>query len=82
MSLPWILTEYILESNDTEIIQYMFYPFEMYNDSASRALNHLKSKFMYDELAAEVRKTGMELTRTVSCLTVSAFPRVLGQPVL
>ncbi|TPX53931.1 hypothetical protein PhCBS80983_g06110 [Powellomyces hirtus] len=54
MSLPWILTEYILDSNDTEMMQFVFYPFELYNDSASRALYHLKSKFMYDELAAEV----------------------------
>ncbi|KAJ3145710.1 Cytoplasmic FMR1-interacting protein 2 [Geranomyces variabilis] len=54
MSLPWILTEHILESNDPEMTQYMFYPFEMYNDSASRALYQLRSKFLYDELAAEV----------------------------
>ncbi|KAJ3017098.1 Cytoplasmic FMR1-interacting protein 2, partial [Thoreauomyces humboldtii] len=54
MSLPWILTEFILENNDTETMQYVFYPFELYNDAAGRALYHIKSKFIYDELAAEV----------------------------
>ncbi|RKO82996.1 cytoplasmic FMR1-interacting, partial [Blyttiomyces helicus] len=54
MSLPWILTEYILESNDAEMIEYLFYPFDIYNDAANRTLYTLKSKFIYDEIVAEV----------------------------
>ncbi|KAJ3281602.1 Cytoplasmic FMR1-interacting protein 2, partial [Borealophlyctis nickersoniae] len=54
MSLPWILTEYILDSNDPEIIGFVFYPFSLYNDAGNRTLHQLKCRYIYDEIVAEV----------------------------
>ncbi|KAL5032354.1 hypothetical protein BDV3_000939 [Batrachochytrium dendrobatidis] len=53
-SLPWILTEFILESSHADTIQYMFYPLDLYNDAAYRTLYHLKSRVIFDEIEAEV----------------------------
>jgi cytoplasmic FMR1 interacting protein len=54
MSLPWILTENVLDSNDATLTEYMFYPLDIYNDSARRALTELKQKFLFDEVEAEL----------------------------
>ncbi|KAH6563780.1 hypothetical protein BASA62_008306 [Batrachochytrium salamandrivorans] len=53
-SLPWILTEYILETNDADNIQYVFYPLDLYNDAGYRTLYDLKSRVIFDEIEAEV----------------------------
>eukprot|EP01091_Cochliopodium_minus_P018721 TRINITY_DN766_c0_g1_i1.p1 TRINITY_DN766_c0_g1~~TRINITY_DN766_c0_g1_i1.p1 ORF type:complete len:1390 (-),score=504.69 TRINITY_DN766_c0_g1_i1:45-4214(-) len=54
MSLPWILTDSIIEPHHTAMYDYALYPFELYNDAAERALNSLKQQFLYDEIEAEV----------------------------
>lgn len=54
MSLPWILTDHILESKEPSMMEFVFYPLELYNDSAQRALSSLKQQFLYDEIEAEV----------------------------
>jgi cytoplasmic FMR1 interacting protein len=54
MSLPWILCNRILESQEASMMEYVFYPLSLYNDAASRALCSLKRQFLYDELQAEV----------------------------
>ncbi|TPX31592.1 hypothetical protein SmJEL517_g05099 [Synchytrium microbalum] len=54
MSLPWILTETALESNNLEVMENIFFPFDIYNDAANRTLNSLRSKFVYDEIVAEM----------------------------
>jgi len=54
MSLPWILTDHILESRDPAMIEFVFYPLDLYNDAANRALNSLHQQFLYDEIEAEV----------------------------
>lgn len=54
MSLPWILAKSVLESDQPELYEYALYPFEIYNDAANRALRELKTKFLYDEIVAEV----------------------------
>jgi len=54
MSLPWILTDHLLESKDASLMEYLFYPLDLYNDSARRALNSLNQQFLYDEIEAEV----------------------------
>ena len=54
MSLPWILTDSIIEPHHTSMYDYALYPFELYNDAAERALNSLKQQFLYDEIEAEV----------------------------
>eukprot|EP00158_Paraphelidium_tribonemae_P007486 Partr_v1_DN28266_c0_g1_i2_m75668 putative cytoplasmic FMR1 interacting protein len=54
MSLPWILAETALESEYQPIMEYALSPFDIYNDAAHRALHHLKSRYLYDEIEAEV----------------------------
>ncbi|TPX39959.1 hypothetical protein SeMB42_g06173 [Synchytrium endobioticum] len=54
MSLPWILTEAALESSNLEVMENIFFPFDIYNDAANRTLNALRSKFVYDEIVAEM----------------------------
>ena len=54
MSLPWILADTVLSSDQTEMLEYVLYPFDIYNDAANRALHKLKTRFLYDELIAEV----------------------------
>ncbi|XP_048589343.1 cytoplasmic FMR1-interacting protein 2-like [Nematostella vectensis] len=54
MSLPWILTNHILESKEPSMMEYVLYPLDLYNDSAHYALTEFKKQFLYDEVEAEV----------------------------
>ena len=54
MSLPWILTDHILETKDSSMMEYILYPLDLYNDSAQYALHNFKKQFLYDEVEAEV----------------------------
>jgi cytoplasmic FMR1 interacting protein len=54
MSLPWILTDHILEAKDPAMMEFVLYPLDIYNDASNRALNRLKTRFLYDEIEAEV----------------------------
>ncbi|EGC37325.1 Rac-binding component of scar regulatory complex [Dictyostelium purpureum] len=53
-SLPWILTDHILESDDPSLFEHLFYPLSLYNDTAHRALQELNQRFLYDEIEAEL----------------------------
>lgn len=53
-SLPWILADYVLDSNETDVLQHAFIPLDLYNDAAFRTLQNLKSRFIYNEIEAEV----------------------------
>eukprot|EP01114_Cavostelium_apophysatum_P018213 TRINITY_DN5592_c0_g1_i1.p1 TRINITY_DN5592_c0_g1~~TRINITY_DN5592_c0_g1_i1.p1 ORF type:complete len:1338 (-),score=458.14 TRINITY_DN5592_c0_g1_i1:118-4131(-) len=66
MSLPWILTDHILESREPSMIEYVFYPLDLYNDSANRALNSLHQQFLYDEIEAEVNLCFDQLVYKIS----------------
>ncbi|KAJ3182845.1 Cytoplasmic FMR1-interacting protein 2 [Gaertneriomyces sp. JEL0708] len=92
MSLPWILTEYMLECNDLEMLQYIFYPFELYNDAANRTLNKLRSRFIYDEITAEVslcfdqlifklsQKVFQHFKKAASCMVLAPDLKVESDP--
>ncbi|OUM69017.1 hypothetical protein PIROE2DRAFT_3070, partial [Piromyces sp. E2] len=54
MSLPYILTSHILETDSYNLIEYVLYPLDIYNDAAQHALYKLHSKYLYDEIEAEV----------------------------
>jgi cytoplasmic FMR1 interacting protein len=54
MSLPWILTDHVLEGHDASLVEFVLYPLDLYNDAASRALHVLRQRFLYDEIEAEV----------------------------
>ncbi|CAM6128500.1 unnamed protein product [Calypogeia fissa] len=53
-SLPWMLVDHILESQDSGMLESVLMPFDLYNDSAEYALRTLKQRFLYDEIEAEV----------------------------
>lgn len=53
-SLPWMLVEHVIESQDTGLLETVLMPFDIYNDSAEHALHVLKQRFLYDEIEAEV----------------------------
>ncbi|CAN0347133.1 unnamed protein product [Lampetra fluviatilis] len=54
MSMPWILTDHILETKEQSMMEYVLYPLDLYNDSAYYALTKFKKQFLYDEIEAEV----------------------------
>lgn len=54
MSLPWILTDHILQNKEAHMMEYILYPLDLYSDSAHYALHHFKRQFLYDEIEAEV----------------------------
>ncbi|XP_070552583.1 cytoplasmic FMR1-interacting protein 2-like isoform X2 [Ptychodera flava] len=54
MSLPWILTDHILESKEPSMMEYVLYPLDLYSDSAHYALTKFRKQFLYDEVEAEV----------------------------
>ncbi|PIA56077.1 hypothetical protein AQUCO_00700430v1 [Aquilegia coerulea] len=53
-SLPWIMVDYVIESQNAGLIESILLPFDIYNDSAQHALVVLKQRFLYDEIEAEV----------------------------
>lgn len=54
MSLPWILTNQILQNKEAHMMEYILYPLDLYSDSAHYSLHHFKKQFLYDEIEAEV----------------------------
>ncbi|OCT88143.1 hypothetical protein XELAEV_18016776mg, partial [Xenopus laevis] len=45
MSMPWILTDHILETKEPSMMEYVLYPLDLYNDSAYYALTKFKKQF-------------------------------------
>lgn len=54
MSMPWILASHILETKDQSLMEFVFYPLDLYNDAAMNALCVFKKRHLYDEVEAEV----------------------------
>nr|XP_023395464.1 cytoplasmic FMR1-interacting protein 1 [Loxodonta africana] len=54
MSMPWILTDHILETKEASMMEYVLYSLDLYNDSAHYALTRFTKQFLYDEIEAEV----------------------------
>ncbi|KAL5012104.1 hypothetical protein ScPMuIL_010655 [Solemya velum] len=54
MSVPWILTDHILEKKEASMMEYVLYPLDLYNDSAHYALTYFHKQFLYNEIEAEV----------------------------
>lgn len=53
-SLPWMLVDHVIESQDAGLLESVLMPFDIYNDAAQHALVALKQRFLYDEIEAEV----------------------------
>ena len=55
MSLPWILTDYLIStSNSLSTKACIFYTMDLYNDAAHVALTSLHQQYLYDEVQAEL----------------------------
>ncbi|EGT51479.1 hypothetical protein CAEBREN_29296 [Caenorhabditis brenneri] len=54
MSMPWILTDYILSCNEPSLIESALYQLDLYNDAAQYSLFNFNKQFLYDEVEAEV----------------------------
>lgn len=54
MSLPWIMIDHILSSQDPALIECILYLFDLYNDAADYSLKRFKKQFLYNEVEAEV----------------------------
>ena len=55
MSLPWILTDYLISnSNSLSTKANIFYAMDLYNDAAASALSSLSQQYLYDEVQAEL----------------------------
>ena len=50
MSMPWILTDHILETKSPAMMEYALYPLDLYNDAAHCALHKFQKQFLYDEV--------------------------------
>ncbi|EYU22929.1 hypothetical protein MIMGU_mgv1a000342mg [Erythranthe guttata] len=53
-SLPWMLVDHVIESQNAGLLENVLMPFDIYNDAAQQALVVLKQRFLYDEIEAEV----------------------------
>ena len=51
--MPWILTDHILETKNSAMLEYVLYPLDLYNDSAHYALTKFKRQFLYDEVSGQ-----------------------------
>ncbi|PAV64134.1 hypothetical protein WR25_05628 isoform C [Diploscapter pachys] len=54
MSMPWILTDYILTTGDPSLLESALFQLDLYNDAAQYCLFNFKKQFLYDEVEAEV----------------------------
>eukprot|EP00475_Leptophrys_vorax_P029552 TRINITY_DN4350_c0_g1_i1.p1 TRINITY_DN4350_c0_g1~~TRINITY_DN4350_c0_g1_i1.p1 ORF type:complete len:1230 (+),score=372.45 TRINITY_DN4350_c0_g1_i1:848-4537(+) len=52
MSIPWILSEFLIKTPN--VAENIFYPLDIYNDAANRALSVFKQQYLFDEIEAEV----------------------------
>ena len=73
MSLPWILTEHVINnvSSDSPLIEDLLYTMDIYNDAAQRALYHFNNQYLYDEIQAEVNLAFDQLVFAISDETYS-----------
>ncbi|XP_042068062.1 protein PIR-like isoform X1 [Salvia splendens] len=53
-SLPWMLVDHVIESQNAGLLESVLIPFDIYNDASQHALVVLKQRFLYDEIEAEV----------------------------
>ena len=54
MSLPWILTEHVLNARNTPSMAFLFAPVGVYNDAGMTALSKHRQQYLFTEIEAEV----------------------------
>ncbi|XP_013092807.2 cytoplasmic FMR1-interacting protein 1 homolog isoform X1 [Biomphalaria glabrata] len=78
MSMPWLLTDHILETQEASMMEYIFYPLDLYNDSAQYALMRFKKRFLYDEVEAELNLCFDQLVYKLSNQIFAYFKHLAG----
>ncbi|XP_013390578.1 cytoplasmic FMR1-interacting protein 2 isoform X3 [Lingula anatina] len=82
MSMPWILTDHILETKEPSMMEYILYPLDLYNDSAHYALTNFKKQFLYDEVEAEVNLCFDQFVYKLSDQIYAYFKHLAGSIML
>jgi len=82
MSLPWILTDDIIETNNVCMTEFVFYPLDIYNDAANRALFDLNQSFLYEEIEAEVNLCFDQLVYKLADKTFNHYKRLASAALL
>jgi cytoplasmic FMR1 interacting protein len=65
MSVPWMLTEYVIDQAPHLMVQSLFM-MDIYNDSAEHALSVFGQRFLYDEIEAETNLSFDQLVYLLS----------------
>ncbi|KAH9489792.1 Cytoplasmic FMR1-interacting protein 2 [Bulinus truncatus] len=78
MSMPWMLTDHILETKEASMMEYILYPLDLYNDSAQYALTRFKKRFLYDEVEAELNLCFDQLVYKLSNQIFAYFKHLAG----
>jgi len=79
MSMPWIMTEYLVST--PLIAENLFFPLDIYNDVAEVALFHTKHKFIYDEVEAEVNLVFEQLVLLLAN-TIFAYSKEIASSIM
>lgn len=82
MSMPWILTSHILETRESSMMEYLFYPLDLYNDAAINALTVFKKRHLYDEVEAEVNLCFDQFVYKISYQIFKAFKKTAASILL
>ncbi|CAL8098785.1 unnamed protein product [Calicophoron daubneyi] len=75
MSLPWIFTEHILDTEHPGFMEYLLYPLDLYNDAADCALSRFRRRFLYEEIEAETNLVFDQLVYKLSDQVFSHYKR-------
>lgn len=82
MSMPWILTDHILEEKEPSMMEYLLYPMDLYNDSALFALTRFHQQYLYDEVEAEVNLCFDQFVYKVSEQIFAYYKQLAGSILL
>lgn len=82
MSMPWVLTDHILERKEPSMMEYILYPMDLYNDSAQYALLRFRKQFLYDEIEAEVNLCFDQFVYKISDQILAYYKHLAGSILL
>lgn len=82
MSIPWILTDEILTAKEPALMEYVFFPLDLYNDSAQYALTIFKKQYLYDEIEAEVNLCFDQLVYKLAEMIFAYYKELAGSMLL
>ncbi|XP_063952182.1 cytoplasmic FMR1-interacting protein 2-like [Lytechinus pictus] len=82
MSIPWILTDEILTAKEPALMEYVFFPLDLYNDSAQYAVAIFKKQYLYDEIEAEVNLCFDQLVYKLAEMIFAYYKELAGSMLL